>query len=291
MAVRGGGTLSLPRAPGSGLRAALPHLPGALLRGALVAALVCAPASVLPGVGADVWVATLAVALAAGLFVLLEYGARTPALTEFRFAPPLNRLRFAVAAATLAPVLAFALAAAGVLPEGIVRAGLGWGALTGGPWTPVGLAAEAVTRPAALGPDPVMRAALAVAATAATLATLIGAATLWRGPWPGPIDRFATWTNLPSFEPAEAAEAADRIETRAAVAALTAAAAPAALTVLAAGVTRTLGHDVAEAPLALVWGAAVWAAAPGVLALRALALFKLARRLRAAEDPPPPGKP
>lgn len=295
MAVRRGGTLSRAPAPGGdpgrGLRTALPHLSGALLRAALIAALVCAPAAAMPGMGADVWVVTLAAALAAGLFTVLEYGARTPALTEFRFAPPLNRLRFAVAVAVLVPVLAFAVAAEGAAPEALMRAGLAWGALTGGPWTPVGLAAEAVTRPAALGPDPMLRGALAVAAAAATAATLLAAAVLWRGPWPGPVDRFATWTNLPSFEPAEAAEAADRIEARAAVAALTAAASPAALTVIAAGVTRTLGHDVTDAPLALVWGASVWAAAPGVLGLRALALFKLARLLRAAETPPPPGRP
>ncbi|MEO1689152.1 MAG: hypothetical protein AAFU61_14750, partial [Pseudomonadota bacterium] len=83
------------------------RVPGAALRAALVFATAAVPILALQGPAGSAAEAGLVAAAAGALFVLFEYGARTPTLIDFRFAAPVNRMRFGMAAGVLASVLLF----------------------------------------------------------------------------------------------------------------------------------------------------------------------------------------
>ncbi|MFO7854623.1 MAG: hypothetical protein R6V44_05295 [Paracoccaceae bacterium] len=206
--------------------------------------------------------------------VLFEYGARTPALVDFRFAPPFNRLRFA----TFLLTLAAATAAASWPAAG--RLGLTLAEAMAGAASPVDLAAWAVTRDSAPRPDPALRAIGALTLVAA-LSGLAGAgAWIWFGEWPGDPERFNRWMNLPTFEPSDEGDAAPWLRRQGGLAALIGLALPVALTGLGAGASRLFAADLFAAPLAQVWAATIWAGLPACVLLRAVALLKLARIAR-----------
>jgi hypothetical protein len=254
------------------------HFPGAALRALLVAAVATAPSLLAePAPGAAGPELSFLVGAAAGLIVLFEYAARTPALVDFRFAPPLNRMRFGVFCLALAAATAaVAWPAAEALGATLARA------MTGA-LSPVDLAAWAVTRGSAPGPDPALRAAGALALTLAVAGLAASAAWIWFGPWPGDPERFNRWMNLPTFEPAEEADAPARLARHGRLAALTGLALPVALTGLGAAATRLFAADLFAAPLAQIWAAAIWAGLPACVLLRAVALLKLARMARREE--------
>jgi hypothetical protein len=252
----------------------------AAVRAGLVGAAALAPSLVLDAGTA----AGAVIAAAAALAVLFEYGARTPALLDFRFAPPVNRLRFAVVCAVLASVtLAVAQREAGGGGLGALAA-----ALTDFPFSPARMAADAFTRPSAPQPDAAVQAAAGVAMIVGGLGAALGAAWIWRGPWPGPPGRFDAMTNLPTFEPAVGPDAARRLSRLGGLVILTALAAPLALLVLARFAVAIMDPELFQAPLALVWSATIWAALPATLLLRGVAILKLARRFAegGAEDDP-----
>jgi len=249
--------------------------PGAALRALAVTATVAIPSLLVApspvGTGPEL---SFLVGAAAGLMVLFEYGARTPALVDFRFAPPLNRLRFATF------VIALAAATAAAASPAAGRLGLTVAEAMAGPASPVDLAAWAVTRDSAPGPDPVLRAAGALTLVAA-LTCLAGAgAWIWFGAWPGDPERFNRWINLPTFEPSDEGDAAAWLKRQGGLAALTGLALPVALTGLGAAATRLFAADLFAAPLAQIWAAAIWAGVPACVLLRAMALLKLARIAR-----------
>lgn len=251
------------------------HYPGAALRALAVAAAVAAPSlAVAQSPVASGPELSLLVGAAAGLMVLFEYGARTPALVDFRFAPPLNRLRFATF------VLALAAATATAAWPAAGRLGLTLAEAMAGPASPVDLAAWAVTRASAPGPDPALRAAGALTLAAALIGLAGGGAWIWFGPWPGDVDRFNRWMNLPTFEPSDEGDAAPWLRRQGGLAALTGLALPVALTGLGAAASRLFAADLFAAPLAQVWAATIWAGLPACVLLRAVALLKLSRIVR-----------
>lgn len=59
------------------------------------------PSLILPASATDSPEITLFISLLASALVMAEYAAHFPSFVEFRNAPPINRLRFAAAAATV----------------------------------------------------------------------------------------------------------------------------------------------------------------------------------------------
>lgn len=258
-----------------GARRESAHFSGAAARALLVAGVITAPSLFVraPWATGGPELSFL-VGAAAGLMVLFEYAARTPALVDFRFAPPLNRLRFGVFA------LALATATATVSWPGAERLGLALADAMAGPLSPVELAAWALTRDAAHAPDPALRAAGALTLTVSAAALVAAAATIWFGRWPGDPARFNRWMNLPTFEPVDEAEAPNRLAAQGRLGLLIGLALPAALTGLGAAASRLFAADVFDSPLAQVWAATIWAGVPAWVLLWAVALLKLARVAR-----------
>jgi len=266
------------------LRLAAARLPAAAFRAALVFAVASVPALVLGGVdGGDE--AGLVAAAAASLFVLFEYGARTPTLIDFRFAPPVNRMRFGMATGTLAAVLLFVASAGdGGALGGLHRAGLALGEAADGWASPAGMAGNILARPSALGPDPVIRGAAAVALLFAFGLTAIYSATLLFGRWPGNPSEFRPEVNLPTFEVGSVEDRPARLRRLGRQAVVMGLAMPIALLALAGIAGRLIDPDAFSRPLPLTWAAALWAAAPASQLLRGAALYALARAYDATAE-------
>lgn len=222
--------------------------------------------------------AGLLLAAAAALFVMFEYGARTPALVDFRVAPPINRLRFTVVAVTLAA--ATLCCATGDEASALGRTFRGFAAAMDFPYSPVAMAADIFTRASASGPDPAVQYAAATAFCVAFASTLAFAAVIWFGPWPARADRLNLSVNLPTWDGEEGAAGAPRLAFMGAQVLVTAVALLFAMLVLGGIVVGVVAPDLEISPLALAWSATIWAAAPGAMALRGVALLKLAQRLR-----------
>ena len=222
--------------------------------------------------------AGLVLAAAAGLYVLVEYGARTPALIDFRFAPPLNRLRFALAALTLIATTACVSFADGA--GALTATFAAFEAATDFPFSPVRMAADIFTRASAPAPDPAVEYAAATAFCVALACTLAFGAAIWFGPWPRADERMNLLVNLPTFDVGGGDGAVARLRLLGAQVLVTAAGTLFAMLVLGGLAVALLAPGVEISPLALVWSATIWAAAPGVMALRGLAILKLASRLR-----------
>ncbi|SFI87942.1 hypothetical protein [Albimonas pacifica] len=250
------------------------------LRAVLAAAIAAVPALLLtsaPG-GGDSRTAGLVLAAAAGLYVLVEYGARTPALIDFRFAPPINRLRFALAALTLLATTACVSFADG--PGPLAATFAGFGAAMDFPFSPVRMAADIFTRASAPAPDPAVEYAAATAFCVALACTLAFGAAIWFGAWPRAGERMNLLVNLPTFDVERDDRGAPRLRLLGAQVLVTAAGTLFAMLVVGGFAVALLAPGVEISPLALVWSATLWAAAPGAMALRGVALLKLARRLR-----------
>lgn len=274
-----------PRARRRGLRFAPGRRQGAALRA--LAVLVCFSAPALAIVlrgpeteAAEGVVASLVPAIAAALFVLLEYGAGAPSLIDFRFAPPINRLRFALICAVLGMAT---LCVATTGPEGPAAPFAALAEALDFRFSPARMAADSLARPSAHGPDPEALAAAATALTASFLASLAALAVILSGRWPRDPERFNPWTNLPTFEPATGVGSAERLRRLGVQVTVTALALPIALLVVGRAATGLVEADAFLSPLALTWSATIWAATPGLLVVRGVAILRLARLAAEAE--------
>ena len=243
----------------------------AVLRAAVVTACLLAPILLIAPERSGAADVALLAALFAGLVVAAEYGAPEPGLIAFRDAPPFNRIRFAILAAAL---VLCALAAADERPLGALMraAGLALAAGLDAPGTPL----HAVILAAGDGAGPALRATAALAMTVAALGVAGFAFVLRLTAWPGRAEGLNLWTVLPSFDGAGRDALVARLRRDGAVNLLLAAAAAYATPPLAAALGAAHGLTVRGDDLLLVWSVSLWAFLPAFLALRGLALRRLA---------------
>ncbi len=234
--------------------------------------MVLAP-SLLVGAGAGSAELVLLAAAVAGLFVLVEYAARSPVVVDFRAAPPLNRMRFATLAATLGAVAV----ALGGGDAALSRLLLAVGALLGEAidvWGSPLRALEAFLPPGTTEAD---ARAIRAAAGLAYLVNLVGltlfAIVLRLCGWPSAGGAFNLWINLPTFDPG-AGRVVRRLRRDGAVNVSLGIAAP----YLTPPLVLWLGGGVPlrAGDLTLVWVISLWAFLSATLLMRGIALRRLA---------------
>lgn len=268
---------------------------GAALRAGSVACLVALPQVLVghPGGSAQL---SLLVALLAAAFVFSEYLAEAPSLVEFRDARPYNRLRAAALGLTLLGGSALLRPDwAGLAPVAALRRlGELWASLLDLPWSPVHLLGAGLPR----GTPPELAGAVAtLAATAyglSLLMVLAFATALRWSRWPGQA-AFNMWVNLPQFDPTSGGDVVQRLHQNALVNVALGLMLPLIIPIVASPLEIAFDGPHLRDPAALVWVAAAWALVPASLAMRGLALHRLARlvaahraRLRRAQPWPLP---
>lgn len=262
------------------------RLTGAALRGCLMALLVAAPSLILPSVAGDTAQIVAFLAVAGLILIGVEYGASSPCLIEFRSAAPINRLRFAaiLAAVTLMALLLRHPVAPGSVTGAVaaIGAALG-GALDFGP-SPVRLAVLALPADATPEASSLLRAGLGL--TLGTAATFLGLFVLWlrRSAWPGD-EAINIWVLLPTFDPCRGGNMPAMLGREERLSLL------AAVTVVFLGpvaVAAQMGPGAmfsVEHPHALAWALAITGVLPLSLAIRGLALQRIATLAARDVDP------
>lgn len=187
---------------------------GATVRASLVVILIAVPAMMLANTTPDTAQAVVLFCIAAAVFTFVEYNASSPSLTEFRDAPPFNRVRFMGLAATI--ITLSIIAKDGTDPTTITRlfTHIG-GSLAESmdfPYSPVRLAVLML-------PDGANDALVESVRTAAGLSYLVSLVSIAAfviilrvANWPNQRGGFNVWTNLPTFNPSAGGDVVDRLE-------------------------------------------------------------------------------
>jgi hypothetical protein len=260
------------------------RLSGAILRALIVLFALAAPAAPAPGVMSSAREISVVIGAMAGLCVFFEYAARNPGLIDFRFAAPYDQARVAVFNAMLVTTIFFVCAHDGQdnFSGQILSASLNIGARFDFPLSPVAMVGAMLSDPASPLMASILRGAAALSFVTALTGALFFSLLFWITPWPTGRETFNLWITLPTLETACGAEVERRLF-RLAFGMI--AAGLWAPYVLLAAASRAGGVFDATAlpdPLALVWGATIWAATTMFLMLRGVAIAKVAWLIRRA---------
>lgn len=264
--------------------------PGAFLRAGFIALLIAAPQILLGHGTAGARQIVAFCVLIAAVFTFSEYASRAPSLVEFRDARPYNRIRATALAVAVLLACVILQGPGGLsLPDPLRRLVQAWGAALDLPLSPVRILVR--TLPPDLDPALADRIRAAVATTYALSLLMLGsfAMAIRRGNWPGRRG-FNVWVNLPQFDPTAGGDVVLRLQRDAQVNLALGLLLPVIAPFAADLLSVPFDGRILREPAALVWLVMAWAFVPASLAMRGLALNRLAwlisahrARLRRAE--------
>jgi hypothetical protein len=251
------------------------QLVGALVRALIVAMIIIIPSAAVSAGATQAQVFTFTFAVLASSIVFVEYLVEAPAILEFRFASPYNRLRMLVCA-VLALVLALSLSTNILMTEGILTTlGIisekvmeGWG-------SPATLIVTAFNLDDADLHNVVFRAASFTFCMGFFFAFLFGS-YVWLGAWPLSKRGFNLWPNMPSFTARAGQKASTKILQVAILSIALAITLPYIFPVAVRYGRENLGLNYDDNTLLLYWIILLWALAPAMAMFRAISLMKLA---------------
>ena len=259
-------------------------------------ATVLIPSLLLPG-GTQATEGVVLLALFAGLFVLVEYGARSPSLVEFRAAPPINRVRFGILAATLL-LLTLAVRVQTdptTLSRLVAALGLLAGQVIDLPLSPVRLLLWLLPEGRSAAELNLVRTTAGLAYLASLVGLAVFAIVIRVCRWPSSAAAFNVWMNLPSFDPSGDTDVVRQLRRDGAVNIVLGFLLPYLAPVAVHWLAGAHGLSMLDGPLLLVWTMALWAFLPASLFLRGIAMRRLAamislrrRRVAALDGPADP---
>ncbi len=254
------------------------RLAGAALRGLLVALVIVLPALFQPGTPLDQSHLLVLMAVLAGAFTFVEYGARTPSIVEFRNAAPLNRLRYAtllsiictaalIFKSTTAPdALSQALTACGTILFNFLDFSL----------SPVRAVLTITSQD--LSPLMVKHAQAAAALVyALSLAAVACFALLVRTyGWPARHGAFNVWVNLPLFNPSAGGDVIERLRRDGRLNVILGFLLPFIIPMVVKATSDLINPITINDPQTLIWTLTIWAFLPASMIIRGIALQRVA---------------
>lgn len=256
---------------------------GALIRAILVMVMIVLPAAMLPGIGSDARQIVMLFALIAAVLTFVEYSAAYPSLIEFRYAPPFNRIRFLslfLTVTMLAVILRgqFVPTTFSLLAEAV---GHVIGRAMDFPYSPVRLITLMLPADTPLAQVALVRALAGMSYIVSLMMLTVFVMAMRVGSWPSRSGAFNVWVNLPTFDPTAGGDVVERLERDArfniALGFL--------LPFLIPASVRLVSDMVAPVALSagqtLVWVIAGWAFLPASLFMRGIAMWRIARMIRA----------
>jgi hypothetical protein len=244
----------------------------------MVALLFATPALILPASVTTSPEITLFIALLAAALVVTEYAAHFPSFVEFRNAPPINRLRFAMAVAViggLSLLMAHPLAPTGL--TALVQQLAHWlGGQLDFAYSPVQLTMLMLPQQVPLDTVVMVRNAAALAATLAATATGIFALVIRFGHWPIGNGPFNVWVNLPLFDPTTGGDVVQRLQRDGRINIIGGVLLPFALPAAVQMTAGWVGPALLTSPQMLIWIAGGWALVPASMVMRGMAMLRIA---------------
>ena len=257
------------------------RLVAAVLRAGIIVLVVCMPSLMLAGTTREGAELVVVLALALGLFTVIEYSACYPAMIEFRDAPPFNRVRLLSLAIML---FCLSLVAGGDHGSSLVLVlnalGILFGQALDFPASP--LAALIAELPDAAAPVSAVQVKImaGLAIFTALSALCVFAILLRTEKWPQRGQAFNVWVNLPTFDPTTGGDVIARLNRDAHVNLLFAIAMAVLFPTIGLIVAEHLERQIVTSAQALVWGIALWMFLPLSLMMRALAMMRIATMIR-----------
>jgi uncharacterized membrane protein YciS (DUF1049 family) len=245
--------------------------------------MVVLPAVLLPGIGADARQIVVLFALIAAVLTFVEYSAAYPSLVEFRYAPPFNRIRFLALFATLMMLTVivrgqFVPTTFSLLAEAV---GHVIGQAMDFPYSPVRLVTLMLPADTPLAQIATVRALAGMSYIVSLLMLTVFIVAMRLGAWPSRNGSFNVWVNLPTFDPTAGGDVVERLERDArfniALGFLLPFLIPAGVRL----VTETISPAAFNGGQTLVWIIAAWAFLPASLFMRGIAMWRVARMIRA----------
>lgn len=254
------------------------RLTGAILRALLIALAIATPSILLPDVGADTAQVVVLVALAAGLFTFAEYYSQFPSILEFRFAPPVNRLRYFTMFAMVLMLTVYFSGAALETPIAFLLmkvAGLMAQAVDF-PFSPVRLVILALPADTSAETIDMVRAAAGISYVVGLIGLVAFGVLVRIYGWPVRFGSFNVWINLPLFDPTGGGDVIQRLKRDGIVYVVLGFLLPfllPAFVKLAGAVVDLSGIG---NPHTLIWVMTAWAFLPANLIMRGVALTRIA---------------
>jgi hypothetical protein len=257
------------------------QLINALFRAILVAVLVALPALVLPSASGDGTQIVVLIALVVALLVFLEYNSAYPSFIEFRYAPPINRLRFGalfITVAVLSAVCAERSSSGTISAIAASVAGLAadW---TDVPFSPVRLMVLLLPPEA---PTPVVDMLRDAAGFAYGLSLIIIALFFYLvqvKDWPARNGAFNVWVNLPLFDPTAGRDVVTRLRLHARVNLVLGFLLPFLLPAISSVASGLVDPMMLKTPQTLIWVVSTWAILPASLMIRGMAMNRIAQMI------------
>ncbi|WP_407491772.1 hypothetical protein [Pseudooceanicola sp. MF1-13] len=254
------------------------RMTGAFLRALLIALAIATPALLLPDVGADAAQVTVLVALVAGAFTFVEYYSQFPSILEFRFAPPVNRMRYFTMFSMVLLLTVFFSGAAlenpiasllMTLSELMARA-------VDFPFSPVRLVLLALPSDTTAETTAMVRSAAGIAYVVALLGVLAFGLMVRIYGWPVRYGAFNVWINLPLFDPTGGGDVLTRLKRDSIVNLVLGFLLPFLLPAFVKLAGALLDMSAVTNPHTLIWVMTAWAFLPANLMIRGIALYRVA---------------
>lgn len=254
------------------------RLTGAFLRALLIALAIATPSLLLPDVGSDTAQVVVLVALAAGAFTFAEYYSQFPSILEFRFAPPVNRLRYFTMFAMVLMLTVHFSGTALETPIAILLMKLAslMAHAVDFPFSPVRLVILALPEDTTVETIGMVRDAAGIAYVIA-LAGLVAFGVLVRiYGWPVRYGAFNVWINLPLFDPTGGGDVLTRLKRDAVINVVLGFLLPFLLPAFVKLAGALVDLSVIGNPHTLIWVMTLWAFVPANLIIRGIALARVA---------------
>lgn len=263
----------------------------ALIRAVLIAMLVVTPSLLLPSTAEDTAQIAVVLAILASILTFAEYFSKYPSIIEFRFAPPMNRLRYIGLGLT---VLFLTLIARGQTdPTSVTRflkaLGDGVGRAIDFPYSPVHQVVLMLPANADAALIDSVRTAAGISYMMSILIMFIFITMVRFFGWPLRKGSFNVWLNLPLFDPSGGGDVLFRLKRDAGLNIVLGALLP-FLIPAAINVVSELVNPISIAnPQTLIWTMSAWAFLPASMLMRGIAMERIAdlieqKRARDAPD-------
>lgn len=254
------------------------QITGAAFRAFLVALLIAMPSLLLPD--ADVHRAqfSMILGLIAAGFVLVEYNSAFPSLLGFRFAPPVNRMRFLSVAVAVFVLTALErnTVAPNALTQVLVSLSSMLGAVLDFSFSPVRLVLLMMPDTTLLSDLEEIRSSAAIAYFLSLASIAAFCLILWWRNWPHGNGAFNVWINLPMFDPTSGGDVVERLSREARINVSLGFVLPFLIPALVKLAGPFLDATRLVEPQTMIWAITAWAFIPASLVIRGFAIHRVA---------------
>lgn len=254
------------------------RLTGAILRALLIALAIATPSLLLPDVGTDTAQVVVLVALAAGFFTFAEYYSQFPSILEFRFAPPVNRLRYFTMFAMVLMLTVHFSDAALETPIAVLLMKLAslMAQAVDFPFSPVRLVILALPSDTTVETVDMVRDAAGIAYVVAFIGLISFGILVRIYGWPVRYSAFNVWINLPLFDPTGGGDVLTRLKRDSIINIVLGFLLPFLLPAFVKLAGALVDLSGIGDPHTLIWVMTLWAFVPANLIIRGVALARVA---------------